>query len=209
MSVAVVRMPLVTSNAASLCTLLICVAKPWTPHPFSLFPLPFLSSSVPHLSIVYSVLGMATASYSFFIRLPFIPFIVFVIRPHASTYLVPLMMAYVVWSLKHSSSSSITPRNSHDHWGVIWWLWIVTPGWGVGVVLPLVFGSCFLVLVRHRSAVFSSSNSALYLSPHLSALSSFSISRLSFSLASSKVLPLAVKAVSSIKPKLIETTNTH
>ena len=86
--VAVVRIPPVTRIAARRWTLLICFAKPHAPHPFSLFPLPFLSRSMPHMLMAYSIFRMATAPYSLFIILPL-----------TRTYLVPFAIAYTAWSL--------------------------------------------------------------------------------------------------------------
>ena len=62
MSVAVVRIPLVMSSTASHCILSICLVNPHAPHPFSLFPLPFLNSSVPQTLIAYSILGIVIPS---------------------------------------------------------------------------------------------------------------------------------------------------
>jgi hypothetical protein len=118
-------------------------------------------------------------------------------------YLVPLAIAYAVWSLKHSSSFMMMPKNLQEHWGLIWWPWMVTTGHGIGLVFPLLFGSGFLIRVRQSSTIFSNSNSASYLSSQRSAPFSFSIRCFSFALTSLKESLLAVKAVLFMKPRPI------
>jgi hypothetical protein len=48
----------------------------------------------------------------------------------------------------------MTPKNLQEHWGLIQWPWMVMTGHGVGLVVPLLFGSGFLIRVRQSSAVF-------------------------------------------------------
>jgi hypothetical protein len=134
-------------------------AKPLAPLD-PCFPFPFEMRSVHQISAAYSILGMTTPLYNFLIHLPFMPFVILIIRLHVILYFVPFAKAYAACSLKRSSSSMMIPKNLCERDGWMTWLPIVIGGLWAGLDLPGLFSSATRFLDRHTNAVESNSNSA-------------------------------------------------